>query len=63
MPDARTVWLYRAAKAGKAEVVFALFDGHLARQGHIVRGGRILDAVNVDRKHKLMRRSSAHCQL
>jgi len=57
------VWLYRAAKAGKAEVVFALFDGHLARQGHIVRGGRILDAVNVDRKHKLMRRSSAHCQL
>ena len=44
--DAKTVWLYRGAlaQAGKVEAVFALFDGHLARQGYIARGGQILDA-------------------
>jgi len=53
--DAKTVWLYREAlaKAGKMEEVFGLFDGHLARQGYIARGGQILDAsiVPVPRNH------------
>ena len=26
------------------EALFGLFDGHLARQGYIARGGQILDA-------------------
>ena len=45
VPDAKTV-LYREAlaKAGKMEDLFALFDGYLARQGYIARGGQILDA-------------------
>ena len=55
VPDAKTVWLYREAlaQAGKVEEVFALFDGHLARQGYIARGGQILDAsiVPVPRNH------------
>jgi IS5 family transposase len=37
VPDAKTVWLYR-------EALFSQFDGHLARQGYIARGGQILDA-------------------
>jgi IS5 family transposase len=43
VPDAKTVWLYREAlaKAGKVEEVFGLFDGHLARQVYIARGGQI----------------------
>ena len=28
----------------KVEEFFGLFDGHLARQGYIARGGQILDA-------------------
>ncbi len=46
VPDAKTVWLYREAlaEAGKMEDLFALFDGYLARQGYIARGGQILDA-------------------
>ncbi len=46
VPDAKTVWLYREAlaKAGKMDDLFALFDGYLARQGYIARGGQILDA-------------------
>lgn len=46
VPDAKTVWLYREAlaKAGRMDDLFALFDGYLARQGYIARGGQILDA-------------------
>ena len=55
VPDAKTVWLYREAlaQAGKVEEVFGLFDGYLARQGYIARGGQILDAsiVAVPRNH------------
>jgi transposase, IS5 family len=55
VPDATTVWLYRdaLAQAGKVEDLFTLFDGHLARQGYIARGGQILDAsiVPVPRNH------------
>jgi len=55
VPDAKTVWLYRdaLAQAGKVEELFGLFEGHLARQGYIARGGQILDAsiVPVPRNH------------
>ena len=55
VPDAKTVWAYREelVKAKKFEELFALFDGHLARQGYIARGGQILDAsiVPVPRNH------------
>lgn len=55
VPDAKTVWLYREAlaKAGMMEALFKQFDGHLARQGYIARGGQILDAsiVPVPRNH------------
>ena len=46
VPDAKTVWLYREALAqpGMVETLFEQFDGHLARQGYIARGGQILDA-------------------
>jgi IS5 family transposase len=46
VPDAKTVWLYRErlARAGLVEELFAQFDGYLARQGYIARGGQILDA-------------------
>ena len=46
VPDAKTVWLYRdaLAQAGKVEELFRQFDGYLARQGYIARGGQILDA-------------------
>ena len=46
VPDAKTVWLYREglAQAGLVEVLFRQFDGYLARQGYIARGGQILDA-------------------
>ena len=54
-PDAKTVWLYRAAlaQAGQVEELFCQFDGDLARQGYIARGGQILDAsiVPVPRNH------------
>ncbi|WP_412506782.1 IS5 family transposase [Roseovarius sp. SYSU LYC5161] len=43
VPDAKTVWLYREALA-KAGRMDDLFDGYLARQGYIARGGQILDA-------------------
>ena len=50
VPDAKTVWLDREAlaqagkvEAGKVAEGFGLFDGHLARQGTIARGGQILD--------------------
>src|SRR6056297_1248504 len=46
VPDAKTVWLYRErlARAGLVEELFSQFDGYLARQGTIARGGQILDA-------------------
>ena len=49
VPDARTVWLYREqlAQAGLVEALFQQFDGHLARQGCIARGGQIPDAAIV----------------
>ena len=55
VPDAKTVWLYRAAlaQAGVMEALFRQFDGHLARQGYIARCGQFLDAsiVAVPRNH------------
>ena len=55
VPDAKTVWLYREAlaQAGLVEALFKQFDGYLARQGYIARGGQILDAsiVPVPRNH------------
>ncbi len=55
VPDAKTVWLYREAlaQAGLVEALFKQFDGYLARQGYIARGGQILDAsiVPVPKNH------------
>jgi IS5 family transposase len=55
VPDAKTVWLYREAlaQAGMEETLFKQFDGYLARQGYLARGGQILDAsiVPVPRSH------------
>jgi len=49
------VWLYREglAQAGMVEALFKQFDGYLARQGYIARGGQILDAsiVAVPKNH------------
>jgi transposase, IS5 family len=63
VPDAKTVWLYREAlaQAGKVEELFALFDGHLARQGYIARGGQIVDAsiVPVPRNHNTCKENAA----
>lgn len=46
VPDAKTVWLYRErlVQADMVEALFKQFDGYLARQGYIARGGQILDA-------------------
>jgi len=58
MPDAGCqdgVALSRCAgcQAGKVEELFGLFDGHLARQGYLARGGQMLDTsiVPVPRNH------------
>ena len=63
VPDAKTVWLYREAlaKAGMVEALFRQFDGYLARQGHIARGGQILDAsiVAVPRNHNTREENAA----
>jgi hypothetical protein len=59
VPDAKTVWLYRAglAQAGMVEALFNRFDGFLARQGYIARGGQIL------RPHSAPGRSVVSCVL
>lgn len=53
--DAKIVWLYREglAQAGVVDALFKQFDGYLAQQGYIARGGQILDAsiVLVPRNH------------
>ncbi len=63
VPDAKTVWLYREALAqvGKVEELFQQFDGYLARQGYIARGGQILDAsiVAVPRNHNTREENAA----
>ena len=63
VPDAKTVWLYREAlaKAGMVEALFTQFDGYLARQGYIARGGQILDAsiVPVPRNHNTREENKA----
>jgi hypothetical protein len=63
VPDAKTVWFYREAlaQAGKVEDLFKLFDGYLARQGYIARGGQILDAsiVPVPRNHNTREENAA----
>ena len=63
VPDAKTVWLYREAlaRAGKVEELFSQFDGYLARQGYIARGGQILDAsiVPVPRNHNTREENAA----
>lgn len=51
VPDVKTVWLYLEglAQAG----LFKQFDGYLARQGYIARGGQIQEAsiVPVPKNH------------
>lgn len=63
VPDAKTVWLYREglAQAGVVEALFKQFDGYLARQGYIARGGQILDAsiVPVPRNHNTREENKA----
>ena len=55
VPDTKTVWLYREAlaQAGMVAALFKQFDGYLARQGYIARGGQILDASIVAVPHNL----------
>lgn len=63
VPDAKTVWLYREglAQAGMVEALFQQFDGYLARQGYIARGGQILDAsiVQVPKNHNTREENKA----
>jgi hypothetical protein len=63
-PDAKTVWLYREglAQAGVVEALFQQFDGYLARQGYIARGGQILDAsiVPVPKNHNTREEKQGH---
>ena len=63
VPDAKTVWLCREglAQAGVVETLFKQFDGYLARQGYIARGGQILDAsiVPVPRNHNTREENKA----
>ena len=63
VPDAKTVWLYREAlaQAGMVDALFRQFDGYLARQGYIARGGQILDAsiVAVPKNHNTREENKA----
>src|SRR3981081_1945790 len=55
VPDAKTLWLSRAAlaKAGAVEELFDLFDGFLKNKGYLARGGQIIDAtiVSASKQH------------
>lgn len=63
VPGAKTVGLYREglAQAGEVERLFKQFDGYLARQGYIVRGGQILESsiVLVPRNHNTREENKA----
>lgn len=56
VPVTKTVWLYRdeLAQTGVVDALFKQFDGHLARQGYIARGRKILDATIVWTCHVLV---------
>jgi IS5 family transposase len=49
IPDATTLWLFREklAKASLIETLFERFDGYLAAQGYMARGGQMIDATIV----------------
>src|SRR4030088_2193094 len=49
VPDAKTLWLSRAAlaKAGAGEELFDLFDGFLKNKGYLAMGGQMIDATIV----------------
>src|SRR5256714_7644484 len=49
VPDASTIWLFREAlaQAGLIDKLFARFGQHLEAEGHIARGGQIIDATIV----------------
>lgn len=49
IPDATTLWLFREklAKASLVEKLFERFDGYLATQGYLARGGQMVDATIV----------------
>ncbi len=61
VPDAKTVWLYCEGLAGVVNALFKQFDGYLARQGYVARGGQILDAsiVSVPRNHNTREENKA----
>ncbi len=62
-PTLRRSWLCRErpSKAGLVEALFRQFDGYLARQGYIARGGQILDAtiVPVPKNHNTQEENKA----
>ena len=49
IPDATTLWLFREklAKASLIGTLFERFDGYLAAQGYMARGGQMVDATIV----------------
>jgi transposase, IS5 family len=50
VPDAQTVWLFRERlKAlGRVEILFARFNGQLARRGDVAKSGQMIDATFVE---------------